>query len=80
MASSILPWLRGAATTTARLAGVCPAGLLLTCCLLLLGRRASCQFRRRVCSWGQLGLPRLGMEHYLATPEPPPGRFGLPTT
>ena len=30
-------------------AGVCPAGLLLTCCLLLLGRRASCQFRRRGC-------------------------------
>ena len=55
-------------------------GLLLACCLLLLaGRRASWRFRRRVCSWGKLGLLRLGMECYLATPEPPPRWFGLPT-
>ena len=48
-------------------------GLLLACCLLLLaGRRASWQFRRRVCSWGKLGLLRLGMEHYLVTSDPPP--------
>ena len=56
-------------------------GLLLACCLLLLvGRRASWRFRRRVCSWGKLGLLRLGMERYLATPEPPPRWFGLPDT
>ena len=55
--------------------------LLLACCLLLLvGQRASWRFRRRVCSWGKLGLLRLGMECYLVTPEPPPGWFGLPTT
>ena len=68
------------ATTTARL-GRMLVGLLLACCLLLLvGRRASWQFRRRVCSRGKLGLLRLGMERYLAAPEPPPGWFGLPTT
>ena len=60
---------RGAAKTTTRL--VCLiVGLLLTYCLLLVGRRVSWQFRRRVCSWGQLGLLRLGMECYLAAPEP----------
>ncbi len=59
-------------TTTARL-GRMLAGLLLACCLLLLaGRRTSWQFRRRVCSWGKLGLLRLGMECYLAAPEPSP--------
>ena len=62
-------------------AGTYLVGLLLACCLLLLvARRASWQFRRRVCSWGKLGLLRLGMERYLAAPEPPPGWFGLPTT
>ena len=71
---------RGTATTTERL-GRMLVGLLLACCLLLLaGRRASWQFRRRVCSWGKLGLLRLGMECYLATPEPPPRWFGLPAT
>ena len=71
---------RGTATTTARL-GRMLVGLLLACCLLLLaGRRASWRFRRRVCSWGKLGLLRLGMECYLATPEPPPRWFGLPHT
>ena len=71
---------RGTATTTARL-GRMLVGLLLACCLLLLaGRRASWQFRRRVCSWGKLGLLRLGMECYLATPEPPLRWFGLPHT
>ena len=49
-----------------------------TATLLLAGRRAPWQFRRRVCSWGQPGLLRLGMERYPATPEPPPGWFGLP--
>ena len=69
---------RGMATTTARL-GRMLVGLLLACCLLLLaGRRASWRFRRWVCSWGKLGLLRLGMECYLATPEPPPRWFGLP--
>ena len=71
---------RGTAKTTARL-GRMLVGLLLACCLLLLaGRRASWRFRRRVCSWGKLGLLRLGMECYLATPEPPLRWFGLPTT
>ena len=71
---------RGTVTTTARL-GRMLVGLLLECCLLLLvGRRASWQFRRRVCSWGQLGLMGLGMECYLAAPEPPPRWFGLPNT
>ena len=76
MASSILPWLRG--RQLLQRGWRMPGGAIAN--LLLLGRRASCQFRRRVCSWGQLGLPRLGMEYYLATPEPPPGWFGLPTT
>ena len=47
------------------------------------GRRASWRFWRRVCSWGQLGLLgllRLGMERYPATPEPLPVWFGLPDT
>ena len=71
---------RGTAKTTERL-GRMLVGLLLACCLLLLGgRRASWRFRRRVCSWGKLGLLRLGMECYLATPEPPPRWFGLPDT
>ena len=71
---------RGTAKTTERL-GRMLVGLLLACCLLLLaGRRASWRFRRRVCSWGKLGLLRLGMECYLATPEPPPRWFGLPHT
>ena len=71
---------RGTVTTTARL-GRMLVGLLLACCLLLLvGRRASWQFRRRVCSWGKLGLMGLGMERYMATLEPPPGWFGLPDT
>ena len=69
---------RVTAKTTARL-GRMLVGLLLECCLLLLaGRRASWQFRLRVCSWGQLGLLRLGIEYYLATPELPPRWFGLP--
>ena len=68
---------RGTATTTARL-GRMLVGLLLACCLLLLvARRASWRLRR-VCSWGQLGLLRLGMEYYPATPEPQPGWFGRP--
>ena len=71
---------QGTARMTARL-GHMLVGLLLACCLLLLaGRWASWRFRRRVCSWGKLGLLRLGMECYLATPEPPPRWFGLPTT
>ena len=71
---------RGTVTTTARL-GRMLVGLLLACCLLLLaGRRASWRFRRRVCSWGKLGLLRLGMECYLATPELQPRWFGLPDT
>jgi len=71
---------RGTVTTTARL-GRMLVGLLLACYLLLLvGRRASWWFRRRVCSWGKLGLLRLGMEYYPATPEPQPGRFGSSTT
>ena len=71
---------RGTAKTTARL-GRMLVGLLLACCLLLLaGRRASWRFRRRVCSWGKLGLLRLGMEYYLATPEPQPRWFGSPST
>ena len=47
---------------------------------MLVGRRASWRFRRRVCSWGKLGLLRLGMQCYLATPEPQPRWFGLPNT
>ena len=62
---------RGTATTTARL-GRTLVGLLLA------GRRALWQFRRRVCSWGKLGLPRLGMERYLATPEPLPDGLACP--
>ena len=70
---------RGTAKTTERL-GRMLVGLLLACCLLLsVGRQASWQFRRRVCSWGKLGLLRLGMERYLAAPEPPPRWFGFPT-
>ena len=40
--------------------------------LLLAGLRAPWRFRSRVCSWGKLGLWRLGMEYYLAMPAPPP--------
>ena len=61
-------------------AGAYAGGLLLACCLLLLVARASWRFQRRVCSWGQLGLLRLGMERYPATPEPPLRWLGLPTT
>ena len=43
--------------------------------LLLAGRRAPWRFRRRVCSWGRLGL---GTEYYLAAPAPRPGWLGLP--
>ena len=48
------------------------------CPLLLAGLRVLWLFRRRVCLWGKLGLLRLGIEYYLATPEPPPGWLGLP--
>ena len=58
---------QGTVKTPARL-GRLLAALLLACCLLLLvGRRVSWRFRRRVGSWGKLGLLRLGMEYYLAT-------------
>ena len=71
-----LDW--GTAKTTERL-GRMLVGLLLACCLLLLaGRRALWQFRRRVCSWGKLGLLRLGRERYLAAPEPPPRWLACP--
>ena len=58
-------------TTTARLQRLL-AGLLLA------GLRVPWRFRRRVSSWGRLGLLRLGMEYYLATPKPPPGWLGRP--
>ena len=62
---------KGTAKTTGRL-GRMLVRLLLVCCLLLSGRRASWQFRWKVCSWGHLRqmrllrLLRLGMERYLA--------------
>ena len=51
------------ATTPERLSRLL-VGLALRCGVLLLlaGRRVLWQFRRRVCSWGELGLLRLGIE------------------
>ena len=63
---------RGTATTTARL-GRTLVGLLLA------GRRASWQFGGGSVRGGKLGLLRLGMERYLATPEPPPDGLACPT-
>ena len=73
---------RGTATTTARLSRLL-VGLLVACWLLLLaGRRASWRFRRRLCFVGEAGWDCCGWAWmcYLATPEPPPGWFGLPST
>ena len=62
---------RGTATTTVRL-GRMLVGLLACCLLLLAGRRAAWQFRRRVCSWGQLaGTAAVGhgvLSGYARTP------------
>ena len=55
-------------------------GLLLACCLLLLGGGGVVAVPAAGVFVGQLGLLWLGMEHYLATPEPPPIWFGLPDT
>ena len=68
---------RSTVTTTHRLQRLL-VGLLLACCLLiLLGIRVSPAFRRRVCSWGKLGILHLGYEYYLATPDPPDHLFTI---
>lgn len=52
--------------------------VVLACCLLILTAiRVSWGFRRQVCSWGKLGILHLGLEFYLATPDPPLRCFGL---
>ena len=64
---------RSTVTTTERLQSASGGlvGLLLACCLLILvGKRVSPTFRRRVCSRGKLGVLNLGYEYYLATPCP----------
>ena len=70
---------KGTVTTTERL-GRMLTGLLLGCSLLLIvARRSKGSFRKQVCSWGKMGLLRMGIEYYDATPcHPPPKWLGLP--
>ena len=65
------------ATTSARLQRLLTAVVLACCLLILAGMRTSAKFRRQVCSRGRLGVLNLGLEYYLATPNPPLKRFGL---
>lgn len=46
--------------------------LVLACALLILvALRLPGTFRHQVGSWGRLGILHLGLEYYLATPDPP---------
>ncbi len=65
-------------TTSGRL-GRLLLGVAVACvALILVGMRASASFRRKVCSWGRLGVLHLGLEYYLAMPDPPLKYFGIP--
>ena len=56
-------------TTSSRLQRLL-LGVLIACAVLVIvGMRVSPSFRRRVCSWGKLGVLHLGLEYYLAVPE-----------
>ena len=65
-------------TTSGRL-GRLLLGVAIACvALILVGMRASASFRRKVCSWGRLGVLHLGLEYYLAMLNPPLKYFGIP--
>ena len=79
MASSILPWI--GERQPPRAAGAYAGGVVTGVLFAAAGGAAGVvAVPAAVCSWGQLGLLRLGMEYYLTTLEPPPGWFGLHAT
>ena len=64
-------------TTTSRMQTLVMAVSMACSLLILAGIRAPRAFRLQVCSWRRLGILHLGLEFYLAIPDPPPRYFGL---